>query len=398
MTTQTISLESLQNSSKPEVQAIPKFSVINDRAQGFYLALRSGWQCSCHSDHSVNLRLEHRMHDVESDESSDEEESMSDPFHVVFRYNHTGQVKEQNPARTGPQDVRPANDPWSWEEADVHITVEQQSGENMPLPGKGVRFASNARKAVKAALNLTPNLKPIHNLCAAIATLQEPQRDVCLSLLANEYAKQKYGILIYPSKDPPVDSEGWTISSLRTVLYDPAFARRNRLQLAVTLASSVLQLHETPWLNNKWGNDDILFIKKAGNTTYDHPFVSRRFENADESLSHACATTSSMSRIIRNQSLYALGISLIELWYGKLLSALSKKDDEAETEAMTEWNTADRLVEELYNEAGGRYSDAVRRCIRCDFDRRASSLVDAAFQRAVYQGVVVQLKETFDFM
>lgn len=105
-----------------------------------------------------------------------------------------------------------------------------------------------------------------------------------------------------------------------------------------------------------------------------------------------------MNRIIRNQTLYALGISLIELWYGQPLSALRREEDKAETEEMTEWNSADRLAEELYNEAGGRYSDAVRRCIRCDFNQRASKLTDLGFQRAVYEGVVAQLKETLDFM
>jgi hypothetical protein len=346
----------------------------------------------------VNLRLEDRMHDVQSDESSDEEESMHDPFHVVFRYSHPRPEGEQNPFRDTLKSVHAEKDPWSWEEAEVHITVEERSTLGATVSAKGVRFASKAQKAVKAALSPTPNLRPIHNLCAAISTLQEPQRDVCLSLLASEYAKQKYGILIYPSKEPPVDVDAWTISSLRSVLYDPAFARRARLQLAVTLASSVLQLHETPWLDNSWGKDDILFIKRAGTTAYEHPFVSQRFENANQSSPDTCKISSSMSRIIRNQALYALGISLIELWYGKPLSALQKTEDQAETDAMTEWNAADRLVEELYNEAGSRYSDAVRRCIRCDFDRRASSLVDTAFQQAVYQGVVVQLKETFDFM
>jgi len=397
MTTQTISLESLQNSSKPEGHSIPNFSVINDRAQGFHSALKSGWQCSCHSDHSVNLRLENRMHDVQSDENSDDEDSMHEPFHVVFRYSHPEQKIELNPCENALHGGSAEKDPWSWEEADVHITVEEQSGLGTNTCGKGVRFANKAQKAVQAALDPMPNLQPIHSLCAAIGTWQQPQRDVCLSLLANEYVKQKYGILIYPSKSPPVDTEEWMIYSLRSVLHDPAFARRNRLQLAVTLASSVLQLHETPWLNNSWGKDDILFIKRAGATAYDHPFVTQRFEHDEQSSPSACET-SSISRIIRNQALYALGISLIELWYGKPLAALQIREDQAELDAMTEWNTADRLVEELYNEAGGRYSDAVRRCIRCDFDRRASSLVDVAFQRAVYQGVVIQLKETFDFM
>jgi hypothetical protein len=387
MTIQTISLETLEISNSSPTQSIPNFLVINDRAHGFSSALRNGWQCTCHSDHSVNLRLEHRMNNVQSHDSEDEE-SMPDPFHVVFRYSHLEQQTLQGvPVKTKP---------WSWEEADVHITIDGQSSVRDAACKKGVRFASKAQKAVQAALDQTQSRRPVHSLCAAISTLQKPQRDVCLSLLATEYTKQKYDVLIYPSKTAPADTEAWKISSLRSVLFDPAFARRNRLHLAVTLASSVLQLHETPWLNDNWGKDDILFIKRAGKTIYEHPFVSQRFDPTRQSSTRT--TPSSMSRIIRNQTLYALGISLIELWYGKPLSILYQAEDQAETDQMTEWNTADRLVEELYNEAGGKYSDAVRRCIRCDFDRRASSLQDAAFQRAVYQGVVAQLKETFDFL
>ncbi|KAF2688849.1 hypothetical protein K458DRAFT_331478 [Lentithecium fluviatile CBS 122367] len=389
MTTQAISLEAMQSSSTAGSQSIPNFSIINDRAQGLHSALRKGWQCACHSDHGVDLQLESRIHDGQSDDS-DDEDSMQKPFHVIFCYSYNGQRTQQSV---------PAEDiPWSWEEADVQMTIREESGAGSAQSGKGVRFASRAQKAVKAALKPTPNLRPINNLCAAISTLEKLERDVCLSLLANEYAKQKYGILIYPSKVPPTDTEAWSTLSLRSVLYDPAFSRHSRLQLAVTLASSVLQLHETPWLSNNWGKDDILFIKRAGKIAYDHPFVSQCFNRTGLTQTSPCTSISAMNRIIRNQTLYALGIALIELWYGKPLSALRKAEDQAEADAMTEWNTAHRLVEELYNEAGEKYSDAVRRCIRCDFDRRASSLEDAAFQRAVYHGVVAQLKENLDFL
>jgi hypothetical protein len=65
---------------------------------------------------------------------------------------------------------------------------------------------------------------------------------------------------------------------------------------------------------------------------------------------------------------------------------------------VTEFRTADRLAEALLSEAGAKYSDAVRRCIRCDFDQRASSLEDAKFQKAVYQGVVAQLQENYEYL
>jgi hypothetical protein len=210
---------------------------------------------------------------------------------------------------------------WLWEEADVRITVEDLPTKTVPCGTKGVRFVAQAEKAIKAALSPDPNMQPIHSLCAAISTLQKPVRAACLSLLADEYAKQKYGILIYPAEVAPMNTEAWTTSTLREVLQDPSFARRNRLELAVTLASSVLQLHETPWLDNDRTKDDILFIKRSDKIIYNHPFVSQRFAKFDQAVP-TVEVPPLMRRIIRNQTLYGLGISLIELWYGKSIKEI----------------------------------------------------------------------------
>ncbi|KAF2814361.1 uncharacterized protein BDZ99DRAFT_554877 [Mytilinidion resinicola] len=398
MTTQTISLENLYNASaKTTRQAMPKFQSIHDRAEGFYSALSSGWKCPCHADHSVNLRLESRMEEMSSDDNSDsEDESMQDPFHVLFRYSQH-HVKEPN---------APVTSPWIWEEADVRITLEEKRSPPSqicpPRGAKGVRFAAQAKKAVRAALDPHPNLQPIQDLCAAISTLQKPQRDVCLPLLVTEYAKQKYGILIYPHKDPPIDPESWSVSSLRQILRDSKFTRQDRLRLAVTLASSVLQLHETPWLED-WGKGNIFFIERSGSILYNHPFVSQHV-NQGAQASQSSPIPTSMSRIIRNPTLFSLGVFLIELWYGKSLQELHKPEDgpissgDLSADMRTQWYTADRIVDELYSDAGEKYSDAVRRCIRCNFDCRASSLDDVAFQKEVFQRVVSQLKENFDFL
>ncbi|KAF2661869.1 hypothetical protein K491DRAFT_646395 [Lophiostoma macrostomum CBS 122681] len=285
LTTQSISLENMQNSCKLEKQPTPRFNAIHGCAQGFSSALTSSWKCHCHADHSVSLRLEPRFDDVQSDDDDidDGEESMRHPFHVIFRYGHDS-------SQMGCSTIDPGR-PWAWEEADVRITVEKKMDATTPSTvtprakhNAKVRFASQAKNAVRAALQPEANLRPIQDLCAAISTLQTSQRDACLSLLAHEYAKQKYGILIYPSRERPTETDSWSTSTLQ------------------------------------------------------------------------------------------IG------------------------EAMSEFNTADRLVDELYNEAGGKYSDAVRRCIRCDFDRRANSLEDLGFQQAVYEGVVAQLKENFDFL
>lgn len=108
--------------------------------------------------------------------------------------------------------------------------------------------------------------------------------------------------------------------------------------------------------------------------------------------------------MIQNRPLFALGVTLIELWYGKSLAELHDDDDgpreltDPQTDFITKLNTAYRMAEGIADDAGAKYSDAVRRGIRCDFSLRANSLEDIQLQKAVFQGVVAQLKATQDFL
>ncbi|KAF2024731.1 hypothetical protein EK21DRAFT_104469 [Setomelanomma holmii] len=278
MTVQTSHLAVHQASSTRCQQAVPNYRIIEDRAESFHSAISKGWKCPCQTDHSISLRLESRTEEDRSDDE-DGEDPMRDPFRIILQYD---QRHSPDPSQ---------EKPWTWEGADVRVKYDPQgtpSIANCAMNAtKGVKFAKKAiPKAVQAALDAQPNLQPIHDLCSAISTLQKPQPDVCFSLLANEIAKQKYGVLlITPSKHLPSDIGSWSISSLRILL-----------------------------------------------------------------------------------------------------------------DLITEFQTADRLAEALLSEAGARYSNAVWRCIRCDFDQQASSLEDARFVKAVYQGVVAQLQENYEYL
>ncbi|KAH6643572.1 hypothetical protein C7974DRAFT_381791 [Boeremia exigua] len=214
---------------------------------------------------------------------------------------------------------------------------------------------------------------------------------------------QGYGLKIFPTKKPPHDTEFWSVSTLRSALKrGHRFQKRDRLWLGVTLASSVLQLHETAWLEENWGIDSIFLIERLGTTAYDHFFVSRCFDQASICMNEAVPR--SIARVIRNQTLFALGVALIELWYGQTLDELRiPADDEQssttpeEAALLTRYNIADRMAEELEFEADVCYSGAVRRCIRCTFDAGINKFNDAKFRRAVYQGVVMQLQKTYEF-
>jgi hypothetical protein len=245
----TFQRRNIETQQRADRVSIPNFKNINERAKGFYSAIGSGWTCPCQADHNISLRLEPRMEDASSDDD-DDEVSMRDPFHVLFQYSHL------HSATTN------ANmSPWTWDEADIHVTCERPKPTTTTAASnirgeKGVRFASQAKRAVQAALDPEPNLEPIKDLCSAICTLQKPERYVCLKLLEKEIAKQKYGLLIYPTKTLPCDTELWSVSTLRSALQrGRRFSKRDRVRLAVTLASSVL--HRQHLLCGTAGHDHI---------------------------------------------------------------------------------------------------------------------------------------------
>lgn len=250
---------------------------------------------------------------------------------------------------------------------------------------------------------------PIHDLCNAISTLQKP-------LLAAEYTKQvsllrakrnprevtclpiAQNALICPLKGPSANHRSRDVVSLSTVLNATALTREKRLLLGVILSSSILQLYQTSWLGNNWDINSVLFVIGHKRTMYDNPFVT--WDSTDHLQGPDMA--SPVARTIRNWPLFRLGVVLIELWYGKPLDEITKPDGSqinmSIPSPILDWHRADCLVDELYMEAGKKYSDAVRRCIRCSFDTRVTSLDDPAFQKAVYEGVVAQLKENLDFL
>ena len=405
LTKQSLALETTRATYR---HSSPNFRAVQDCARSVYTILRSGWQCRCQAPHTVNLRLEPRDNE---DVSEDEDEKVLKQlrFRVVFSFGH------------GSSSSKPS--PWRWEEADIRL-VEEKPKRVIPASSpsadlavcplnppnkknkKGVRFttqAQNSENTLSAALEPEPNLTPIQDLCKAIAMLQQPQRDLCLGFRVDEFSKRKHGI--YPLPPSSMTQESWTVLSLSHVLSRKAdlrrpFTRYDKLRVAVILASSVLQLHKTPWINEKWGKDDILFINRPNGTLFDHPYVSRQFFACKNPQTNQPCSSDGLNtcRVIRNKALFDLGDLLIEIWYGQSLESLRIPADlntDGTPNITSDWCTADRLADEIHWDTGSRYSEAVRRCIRCDFDRRETNLEDENFQQAVYDGVVSLLEKNF---
>ena len=156
-------------------------------------------------------------------------------------------------------------------------------------------------------------------------------------------------------------------------------ALEERLKLGVRLASSVLQLHDTEWLNERWSKDEIWFIQEdpCRDPVLKYPLVRRVFQQGDESTS-----TDSIAGLIghSNASLFSLGMVLIELWYWKSLEAKDVGDG---------W----KHYLELRGKAPASFSDAVRRCFG-DLDHTETQLHLDGFKNAVYLKIVLPLEET----
>lgn len=175
---------------------------------------------------------------------------------------------------------------------------------------------------------------------------------------------------------------------------------KDSLTIAVTLASSIIQLDGTGWLRKNWSSEDIVFLPQDPQleaVDYSHPYLSWDIpSDNDTSKAHVNHTHSYSAWQIRCDALASLGVSLIELCFGQSISQLRTPEDAAVTEALTNWNTAMRLLQYVDAQRGLRYGDVIRRCLECPFDVREKDLGNETFQRIIFESVVLPLREEFE--
>jgi hypothetical protein len=123
----------------------------------------------------------------------------------------------------------------------------------------------------------------------------------------------------------PVGSDIKTVSLAALLSTHTADLKQQKWTLGLQLASSVLQLHTTSWLNERWGAKDILFFQHTNGTVfYDSPFIRRTF-TLSQSAIRSSASSSRRYRSI--PVLFALGIVLIELYYRKPFEDLQNENE-----------------------------------------------------------------------
>ena len=245
----------------------------------------------------------------------------------------------------------------------------------------------------------TPESEIIGELCQAMLVSREASY---LGILVDEEGRRhRVSMLKTPLRNHAIQTV-----SLQALLEETPVKKLDRLILGVKLASTLLQLYSTPWLEEKLGKRDI-FFKRQGQgietALLDRPLLSKDFGSSNCRTSPSepdNAVLPSQAVHSRNPSIFALGVLLIELWFGKPLDQLRHPEDlgpQNQVNDITDFATTSRLVDTVYEEAGATYGEAVWRCVRCEFEQRSSSLDTEALKQAVHNGVVSQLEKNLEF-
>jgi hypothetical protein len=197
----------------------------------------------------------------------------------------------------------------------------------------------------------------------------------------------------------PLDSQGTgdirdTISLEQLLSKDSiiTLTRRQRYFIAVTLASSHLQLQSTPWIGSQWSKRDILFPRDSTDPNkirLDQPYISRSFAPMP-------SPPLSSSDYTNDHSLSILGIMLLELCFGTALEdhEIRQKYPPAghflDMAAALEWSP--RALEE----GGPEFADAILWCLH---NMPGSGELDGSLEKwreELYLKVVEPLKYCYD--
>jgi hypothetical protein len=245
------------------------------------------------------------------------------------------------------------------------------------------------------------NPEPCNQILDLCSTLCSCNLEPCsLGYLDDDEAQQQHELRYI--RDSCHDDK--SIISLETLLDNPdalAFTRLHRYKIASILASSLLQLQTTPWLQqHNLDKKFIFFFRERDTINFDRPYITHSF------LSTRAAFSSSTSsgppalppRFAARLSLNTLGTLLLELCFGKSIEKCEFRKYHLGTNGQaherTNWSTTRDWAERV-GEEDPRFEGAINCCVT---DVLFLQLQDGAgwerkeFVQAVYSGVVKPLE------
>ncbi|KAI1204104.1 uncharacterized protein F4807DRAFT_448951 [Annulohypoxylon truncatum] len=336
-------------------------------ANTLFKALSTAWTCCCHDRHLAELLLQHRTTD-------------KNEFNMLFA--------KQSPSSWHIQKalITAGVEPHS-QESSMSSSVNIKATVHQPYHRTSIPIRSALKRGDTISVPPMPTHKKPVTACASISAASQaniglPISSLCRSL--NSDVDGCYGYLTeednryYVCRISRQETEKFDSVTIDHILRGEVLpSRRQRYALSLTLASSFLQLLDTPWLPASWRKSDIVFIndeKSPSMFLLDQPYLKREFTISSRSKSSQQQQPLMIGdipingdNIRRYESFELIGIVLLELCFGQLLE---------EHPVRKQWPAGDNELEkykfdvvaarqwanEVNEEAGTDFDEAIRWC------------------------------------
>ncbi|KAF2865617.1 hypothetical protein BDV95DRAFT_612491 [Massariosphaeria phaeospora] len=381
LTSGGLQLEPLRAERKNRMQSI-YWQNVRHQAERLFDSLSARFNpCACNQPHQANLRLDVRKENDGQDEHT--------RFAFLLTFEKSACI---------PQSL-----PWDWRHIEIESSQSLVTQQVIPITTESSRKTAHFAPSIivssstqATSRSASPSLAAkIDNLCGALMDgSQFFQIGCCLGVLDD----QQWQHHVYAVAGPGSNDQVSEPASLNEMICGArSITTRQKCTLALTLASSVLQLHDTPWLPRSWDTKDIFILKGKSGSILPSAYVSRTFDSPTVSP----AVVKGRRSCVKNEHLFALGVALLEIAHGApLMSLLTPEDlnDDGQQDSMTEFRVATRLADEIHEAESENYARAVLRCIRCNFDSFQADFGDQEFREKYFEGVIMPLQTDWEFV
>ncbi|KAL5313882.1 hypothetical protein ACEPPN_018305 [Leptodophora sp. 'Broadleaf-Isolate-01'] len=271
------------------------------------------------------------------------------------------------------------------------------------LSSNGTSVSNGTPQKTKVSFAVTPDpaddlTNPrITNLCTTIANCSADHPYGCLKGESRQYIVRP----LCKANDQP--QKCVTLESLLSKSSPISLSRRQRLQIALILASSHVQLHPTPWLKSKWSKKDILFlydVQDPSKIYTDQPYISRSLSKAIQQGHENANSTSTNNSYTFQDSIRNLGIMLLELCFGAAIEDHKMRRDMPPVDErwlqVINYDTATKWARDVVEEAGPEFYDAVTWCLHHTPESVGADGLEDEWREDMFVKVVEPLKSCHD--
>jgi hypothetical protein len=396
--------EKLEVSQLKMLEKIRSYSSTVSRTLG----AKSGFHCGCKSSHTALLKLEDMIELSTKIESS---EPLRNEIKFSMVLNNSARKSRYPEWKWAEMEVKVLDPGKSYRTSTAETSESDISDHDVPpaaeerVKKKFVGFANLLFKSKSPEVELATTL----DLCQNISGIRTKALN-SVSVLGNK----KAGMLELHVQPSLTSYEAWTslvsfqglLSTFHSGSRAAEFPTHQKLSLALKASTSVLHLYHTPWLREKWTSDDIVLIQSEDGKILPDAFVTHSLQ---QSTHESDASSNTFSNVFE-PTIFALGIFLIELSMHQpwerirrvAVKRIGKLDSEEGGSFLADLAAIDAIIQQATDEKiptssrpfykeGPFYLQAVRACLLCELDGKAS-MRDADFRQAVFEKVIGPLR------